>query len=200
MALIKCPECQRQISNKATACPHCGHPQGPALPDLAPAVRAEKRASDAPKSKGNVGRRFANFILLFIGLVVAAIAVSYISNYHRTPLSPCASDWHKCTDNADLMNNSSDAVIPAQVACKHEATERAKYGTPTFPSFPFISFSSYQDGDGYPKTGKILLGEHDAQFSNAFGAMVHSSVNCLYDLNQHKVLGVYNVTDPSLLK
>jgi predicted amidophosphoribosyltransferase len=26
MALINCPECAKQISDKATACPHCGLP------------------------------------------------------------------------------------------------------------------------------------------------------------------------------
>lgn len=26
MALIKCPECSREISDRATACPHCGVP------------------------------------------------------------------------------------------------------------------------------------------------------------------------------
>lgn len=26
MALIKCPECGRQISDKANICPNCGHP------------------------------------------------------------------------------------------------------------------------------------------------------------------------------
>ena len=26
MALIKCPECSGQVSEKATACPHCGCP------------------------------------------------------------------------------------------------------------------------------------------------------------------------------
>ena len=26
MALINCPECNRQISDKAEACPHCGYP------------------------------------------------------------------------------------------------------------------------------------------------------------------------------
>lgn len=28
MALIKCPECGREISNAATSCPHCGYPLG----------------------------------------------------------------------------------------------------------------------------------------------------------------------------
>ena len=26
MALINCPECQKEISNSANACPNCGHP------------------------------------------------------------------------------------------------------------------------------------------------------------------------------
>ena len=26
MALITCPECHGQVSDKATACPHCGYP------------------------------------------------------------------------------------------------------------------------------------------------------------------------------
>ena len=26
MALITCPDCNREISDKATACPNCGHP------------------------------------------------------------------------------------------------------------------------------------------------------------------------------
>lgn len=28
MALIRCPECNKEISNKANACPHCGHSKG----------------------------------------------------------------------------------------------------------------------------------------------------------------------------
>ena len=37
MALVACPECQREISTAAAACPHCGHKlprrygNGPAL-------------------------------------------------------------------------------------------------------------------------------------------------------------------------
>lgn len=31
MALVNCPECQRQVSTSATACPGCGHPLRPSL-------------------------------------------------------------------------------------------------------------------------------------------------------------------------
>jgi hypothetical protein len=51
VALIECPECQRQISDMAAACPHCGHPtavrddypRGLGPSDLTAAVRAEGR-------------------------------------------------------------------------------------------------------------------------------------------------------------
>jgi uncharacterized paraquat-inducible protein A len=32
MALINCPECNAQISDKAAVCPKCGHPMREALP------------------------------------------------------------------------------------------------------------------------------------------------------------------------
>ncbi len=34
MALIKCPECNRDVSDKAATCPHCGYPLGWTTPGL----------------------------------------------------------------------------------------------------------------------------------------------------------------------
>lgn len=45
--LIKCPECELQVSDKATACPHCGYPMQPAV----------KRK---PRAKNNKRRRLPN--------------------------------------------------------------------------------------------------------------------------------------------
>lgn len=44
MALIKCPECELQVSDKALACPHCGYP-------LDKAVAARKRPRNTAKRK-----------------------------------------------------------------------------------------------------------------------------------------------------
>lgn len=46
--LIKCPECELQISDKATFCPHCGYP-------LQPDVKPRK-----PRSKNNKRKRLPN--------------------------------------------------------------------------------------------------------------------------------------------
>ncbi len=46
MALIKCPECGREISDKATACPHCGMPMTPAQTDIRPAAEPQPAQPD----------------------------------------------------------------------------------------------------------------------------------------------------------
>lgn len=40
MALTKCPECNKDVSSQATACPHCGHPLAAAqgIPGVSPAT------------------------------------------------------------------------------------------------------------------------------------------------------------------
>ena len=40
MALISCPECGREISDKAAACPHCGNPMTPVAPPAATVAAA----------------------------------------------------------------------------------------------------------------------------------------------------------------
>lgn len=40
--LIKCPECELQVSDKAAACPHCGYPMQPTV-KRKPRVKSNKR-------------------------------------------------------------------------------------------------------------------------------------------------------------
>ena len=48
MALIKCPECQEEISDQAAACPHCGYP-------IATRVDAEKVVRSAERQEPSSG-------------------------------------------------------------------------------------------------------------------------------------------------
>ena|SRR5215831_21186347 len=45
MALIRCPECQREVSSAAASCPGCGHP-------ILVAAHSESRAATARWSPG----------------------------------------------------------------------------------------------------------------------------------------------------
>ena len=98
----------------------------------------------------------------------------------------CNSDWHQCSDNADLLNNFSD-ITRGSVSCMYAAKKLAKYGS---PSFPFIYFRRFHSGNDYVRTGLATLIESDAEFQNAYGAMVHSVVTCKYDLNSQQVVNV----------
>ena len=42
MALIKCPECELQVSDKALSCPHCGYPMK---------KKAKRKAEESQKRK-----------------------------------------------------------------------------------------------------------------------------------------------------
>ena len=46
--LLKCPECELQISDKATFCPHCGYP-------IQPDIKPRK-----PRNKNNKRKRLPN--------------------------------------------------------------------------------------------------------------------------------------------
>lgn len=43
MALIKCPECGKEISDQAGACPNCGFPIGQSAPAQEPAQQEEEK-------------------------------------------------------------------------------------------------------------------------------------------------------------
>jgi hypothetical protein len=100
--------------------------------------------------------------------------------------SNCKSDWRQCSDNAQLVNNFGD-IGRAQLLCKYAAQKLAKYGT---PDFPWFSFGSFERGSDFVRIGIATLIEDNAQFQNGFGAMVHSTVICKYDLDRAQVVDV----------
>lgn len=75
MALIQCPECKREISDKAAACPQCGCPQSEffssdELPELSPKIKAKADDTPPPKSMGCLkGLLFVMIIILFLAAV-----------------------------------------------------------------------------------------------------------------------------------
>jgi hypothetical protein len=150
-------------------------------------------ARNKEKQKSALSGRRLLALLVFVGVVVLAVANSG-QNKNDSGAGPehvnsCKDDWHKCSDNSDLVNNYGE-IARAQIECKYEANDRAKFGTPTWP---WLVFGTFHKGDNYVKDGKAILVEKDAQFQNGFGAMVHSTVTCTYDLNGQKVMDVFIV-------
>jgi hypothetical protein len=104
-------------------------------------------------------------------------------------LRACKDNWHLCADNSEMANNYS-GWIHAQNACEEGATALAKYGTPAWPHSWMPNFNTFRNGSDYKETGQAVLVERNAQFQNGFGAMMHSTVTCIYDLAARKVIDV----------
>ena len=83
MALIECPECKKEISDKATACPHCGNPFGSfdnltvndVSPHTAPQLVEVTGVRISKKSKKYI---IVSLVLLLIA-VAAVFAVRFIN-------------------------------------------------------------------------------------------------------------------------
>lgn len=68
MALISCPECSREISDRAGACPHCGCPlQAPAPTN----DKIEVQVVTAPQPKTSIIAKVARGIFVSIAIVAA---------------------------------------------------------------------------------------------------------------------------------
>lgn len=72
MALIPCPECAREVSDKANACPHCGNP----LAATAPRATAPLLVATAPGKAVTTEATGKGWKLLqAIGVVMVCIGV-----------------------------------------------------------------------------------------------------------------------------
>ena len=75
MALIKCYECSREISDKAPACPHCGAPKEEQPPQIEEAEILESVAVvDEPEPVATKDERFNQYVTLVVGAFVWQIA------------------------------------------------------------------------------------------------------------------------------
>ena len=91
MALIKCPECGKEISDQATSCPNCGYPisnekKEERVVDVTPVPVPEQTTyqrettTQQPKKKGNMILPIAGLV----ALVVVVIAAVFIVNAQST--------------------------------------------------------------------------------------------------------------------
>jgi hypothetical protein len=212
MALKPCRECGKEISDQAEACPHCGI-KNPGHSGGASQQPLKSPPPVTPKKKGNGCLTVIGiFFIIVVGIVAIGsnsggnsspnisqnsapqLSSSDAGNVSAPPSSPpaptCSSDWHACKDNADLVNNSGVWGY-VQSACQTAVDKDVQYGEPKWPGFMSGgSFGTFLTGNDYISAGIATAIEADVQVENAFGAMVHSTARCRYDLNSKMVIDV----------
>jgi hypothetical protein len=125
-------------------------------------------------------------VVIIFCIVVSVVVAKSIGP--PAPETPCMTDWTQCTDNMDVANHYKE-MSHIRFECKWESNKKVKYGEAKWPWG--YSFGSLFVGDSAPKTGLITLVEPDVQMQNKYGAMVHTEVECTYNLKDKKVLSVW---------
>ena len=80
MALITCPECHGQVSDKAAACPHCGYPLGTEFPQEKYAYRVISQ----PIPKSTV-QEWERFTAIRLTMEIAGVSTATAKNLLDTP-------------------------------------------------------------------------------------------------------------------
>ena len=129
--------------------------------------------------------RFSILFVLAVGGVFALVKCGERVEDQERASPTCVSDYTKCSDNEDVIEHHKVGVwIQPSLACKDIAKRTAKYGE---PDLPWQAFGTSFRGRDYVVTGRALLIEPHARYSNAYGAMLHVTARCVVDLKTNDV-------------
>ena len=83
MALIKCPECGKEVSDSAKSCPHCGYPLDKEQPVKQEVVDEDRQFSSEPEEIKRYRReieicRSRRVVMVTIGSVLAGVSLILI--------------------------------------------------------------------------------------------------------------------------
>lgn len=75
MALINCPECEKEISDQAVACPHCGYQMSEEITQNAEVSKEE----ETPPKKGRVKKAILVLVPICLIVLAGVFAVNYFN-------------------------------------------------------------------------------------------------------------------------
>lgn len=137
MALIKCPECEKEISDMAAACPNCGYSLHPVVAQK-PLSEEKKKAI---KKLGIIGAIGIALMIMLI-LLIPKIKVATLSAEEKCLYSGIV-ELRK-----DLLNEESLQIKEVYVAMGLPEDEQAE-------NIVVISYTAQNRGGGY--TGDIVV-------------------------------------------
>jgi len=122
----------------------------------------------------------------------AVLALAWVDSGPVTSAAPvaasltCRDNYTVCASQDQLVENYK-RMNEARSDCRREAQKLARYGDAQLPSLPFLSYLTTESSID---TGKISLVENEARYQNGFGAMQHTIVTCIYDLDAREIVEV----------
>ena len=216
MALIKCKECQREISSNAVSCPGCGAPVNPikktqgVLEFLKKIViswviiaivfyagflfiqnkmEQDKIQAEATKAEEAEKKRLQEIKDKKKTEEVArlkAIEDKKKAEQSAMATKAAAEELEENLENAEYLSDKFQ--IAAGGRCRDAVEKQAKYDFEWMDSMLDTKFPSY-----LTKTkarGVLTVGGDKLKFQNGFGAWQYMKYLCDYDIKNKKVLGV----------
>lgn len=102
MALIKCPECQGVVSDKASSCPHCGY---------------KILSTDAAKNMKHKMRITIALIIAFcvIGAVIVAVGINIYKYFHNKAKEEKVQAYSQEIQREEQDRKTTQATIEAEI-------------------------------------------------------------------------------------
>jgi len=168
MALIKCPDCGRNVSSSAPACPDCGRP-------IAGSKSAKSKLSEETGWRGLIIG--AVMLVLVIGVMSRCGNDSSNSSAPSVSSEPPAKTDAEC--RTDIQCWSEKNKIEATVSCQQEIGHRSLHDIKWTDSMGDPVFSQLAWGD--ERHSSITYIGDKVEFQNGFGAFTPMTYYCTYD-------------------
>lgn len=192
MALIKCSECGKEISDKASACPHCGCPMGeikvtegerPAQEAPSVQVEAHPPTVEPPHKKSSI----MIFVAFLVLLTAAALAIASFDDRTKTAKQnrEKAPEIISETSPPAATLSSLGPYVPYEFAKDFVRDRLVAPSTAKFMPLSRVHYVLYPDQKTWRFTSFV-----DSQ--NAFGAMVRTkwSVKLIETKDTWKLLDI----------
>ena len=113
MALVKCKECEKEISDKAEVCVHCGIEQKKKKVSEREVVNEVYQINTVPKKSGFIKNNIIPVILIFMGAILLIIG---LSNDYYSYSDPDAYDTHVYPREKYINGDAYNYIINAGYA------------------------------------------------------------------------------------
>jgi len=126
MALMECPECKHQVSDKAPACPKCGAPIAKAPPPP-PSAAADPAAAGATNRKGTSPAAWVALALLIVGAIWYFQSPSF--REQNLPPMPVEVGYRKALMGPGLVlavKNNSDRHLSIRATLKNPSVNEER--------------------------------------------------------------------------
>jgi hypothetical protein len=195
MAMISCPECGKQVSDKAETCPNCGYPlyKMGYDDDLKPfdvdelPRRTEHRPHVAPRvKKKKRGHKGVIIALIIVVLAIGAGAfgyVNFIPNKYEKAVIACGKEYKKALKNPDSLKVSNIMYYSGLDKNQEEAFESFEYKDEmqnlidSSTEAPIIVFTATGENSYGGSASSTLIYAYASEDGKEYAVNIYSSEN-----------------------